>query len=202
MKHLVPLAACLALGAPASAQEDPIYAPCLDASRVTADFSDVQAAGWTHLTAAQRREQAAPPLAEVELAARSLPYSFLDVEEATEFAGQALATYLSTLGIHEIFTRDGQTASISADLDQPGRVTVRCVFAGMEVADVATIFASDVRASEDLAISFGSIPDPARPDGVQSLEITAIRFEGDEAVLAPLSVREAVIVTLVREVAQ
>lgn len=201
MKQLLLALILCAITAPAFAQDDPIYAPCLLQFPAPEEFlamedqiAAMEGAGWTHRTWDIMRNRAAPPLAEIEHVASTFPSAFRNAAEAQAFADRAMYIYEQSMEFVEVFTRDGVSASVTSAEFGTGVIGVRCTFAGLSVPDVAQIFAEDENSRDDLAFTMGWI-EPSLPDNAIDLTVTALRFDGDEAVLAPLTGREGLMVS-------
>ncbi|WP_461428387.1 hypothetical protein [Gymnodinialimonas sp.] len=183
--------------APALAQDEAIYAPCLAQFAAPEEFGNVdpyisamEAAGWAHVPQAALTVDVTAALAEYEAGSTSLPSQFGSARDAQAFAARAAEWYAQDVQFVQVFTRDGVSASLSAVEYEPGQMGVLCSFAGMEVPGADAMFDAD-SVIDDLAVSIGAA-DVALPEKATRLTVTAIRFTGDAAVLAPLSVREGI----------
>ncbi|MBY4894896.1 hypothetical protein KUL25_19225 [Rhodobacteraceae bacterium N5(2021)] len=182
------------------AQDDPIYAPCLMQFPAPSEFADMtdwiaamEDAGWNHRTWEMMRTSAAPPLAEISIGSRFLPSPFRNAAEAQDFADRALTAFEPSMSVNEIFTRGDLSAAVSTVELDPGVISVLCTFAGPSVPDADAIFAIDERSMDEIGISMGFL-EPDLPDNAVSLDVTAIRFNGSDTVLAPITGREGITV--------
>lgn len=191
--------ALISLAAPALAQDDPIFAPCLQQFPAPEEFGDasgyiaaMQDAGWTHLTQAPDREPAAPGLAEISAAVIFFPSAFETVDSALDFVTRAGRSYRQAFQFNEVFSRDGVSAAVSAAQLSPGAITVECIFAGSSLVGMDDLLAQAADSPfGDLAVELVAV-DVEEPEKTIRLNVTAVRFVEDEAVLAPLSVREGI----------
>lgn len=199
MRNFLPSVVLCLFAAPVLAQDDAVYAPCLMHFAAPEEFADIpdyvsamEDAGWTHRVGDIQRGLATPALANVETILRINPLRFRDASDVQAYVDRAMQRYQPTLGFVELFTRDGMSASITAAEVEPGMIAVLCTFAGPSVPDVARVFAQDQITDPGRAFTSGRI-EPDLPEGATNFRMLAVRFEGDEATLAPLSAREGVL---------
>lgn len=208
MKRLVFTTALCAFAAPAIAQDDPIYAPCLLQFSALEEFGNASAyiaamhdAGWIHVTDAPDRERAAAGLAVVHFAAAFLPSAFNTAGGAQNFVTRAGRAYQPSLPFIEVFARDGVTAAASETQFSPGQLTVQCTFAGSGLESMDDMLAQSGNTPFGLAMELAFV-EVAEPEKTINLNVTAMRFVQDEATLAPLSVREGIRLTYTYELLQ
>lgn len=184
----------------ASAQDMPFYAPCLERFETVDDYiAAFEAEGWTHRTWEIMRNRAAPPLAEIRGLMTAAPNRFQTAVQAEQYAAAALERYQEFgLEFVEILTLGDLSASVAAGDSSVGFI-VRCDFAGPSLPEFDALFGDSMVGREELAFSMGRIEVDAPDAGAdvtvtdpREVSITAVRIEGDDAVLAPLSAREGV----------
>lgn len=195
MKYIALSAALCVAATPGLAQEEAIYAPCLEQFPAPEEYADASAyinsmeeAGWTHRTWDMMRNRAAPPLAEID-GTIYFPSRFRNVLDAQAYVDQAWERYEGLMHFYEIFTRDGMSAAVTAAETAPGVVRVSCTFAGVSVPGVAALTAETTEADAEFAIVVRPL-NPETPDGGGEVNGTVFRFQGPEDVSAPLSARE------------
>ncbi|ABD53747.1 hypothetical protein [Jannaschia sp. CCS1] len=195
MRPIVFALAICTIAAPACAQDEPIYAPCVTRFPAPEEFGTggaftaaLEAQGWVMQTSDAARLAAAAPLADIE-ALVFAPDAFADAADALDYASRAMTRYEPQMVFIEIFTRAGLSASLSAVELDPGYVTVRCTFAGPEVPSVKDFLDTDRVLADGSAARVRLIPQDT-PDGVVTYSIVAFQFDGDDTTLAPITGRE------------
>lgn len=180
-------------GTGASDEGGMIHAPCLSGLAAEADLiAAMNAAGWEHLQRDSARATAAQGPNEALLALVIFQPAFLSPEEVTDFVADAATTQLPRLAQSQVFTRGNLSATIWVNPQADGITVVQCIFAGTSVPGTTEILGDAPFALETAAFIYNSLE--SDPDAGQ-LHVDALRFTGPEALLAPLSGREAIVVS-------
>ncbi len=175
---------------------DTVHAPCLSAHTTdTAVVAAMRDAGWTHLREDSARAAAAQAPEEANQALIRLEGPFETVEETEIFVARVAAAVPQRVSLVQVFTRGDLSATIWIEPTGEGAALLQCVFAGRSVPGVGAILGDAPLGSDGLvAFVFNQVTPEAGPD-TRQLRVDAMRFTGPARVLAPLSGREAILVT-------